>query len=152
MKWINARTKLGVVPVVMVDDEDEEKCLEYTWRVDPKKGYVRSHRPVDGKDETVLIHRLVMGAGKGMVVDHINHDHFDNRKCNLRVCTQQENCMNRLNPVNRNSRSGQPGVSWDAAYNKWKATIYLGKGKRKHVGHFETVEEAVAAREAAKNG
>ncbi len=44
-----------------------------------------------------LLHKLVAEAfigkrPKGLVIDHINGDHFDNRVCNLRYVTNRENC------------------------------------------------------------
>jgi hypothetical protein len=43
----------------------------------------------------VKLHRILSGAAPGLVVDHINHDPLDNRRCNLRVVTQAENVRNR---------------------------------------------------------
>jgi hypothetical protein len=43
----------------------------------------------------VKLHRLIMGNPKGKIVDHINRNQFDNRKCNLRICTQAENNLNK---------------------------------------------------------
>lgn len=40
------------------------------------------------------MHRLITGAGPSEVVDHINHDTLDNRRCNLRVCSHRQNLRN----------------------------------------------------------
>lgn len=45
-------------------------------------------------DKRQYIHRIIMNAPKGLVVDHINHNTLDNRKSNLRICTSTENHRN----------------------------------------------------------
>lgn len=49
---------------------------------------------VAGKNQ-IFLHRLVMDAPAGLVVDHIFHNPLENRKMFLRVCTHQENMQNR---------------------------------------------------------
>lgn len=43
------------------------------------------------------------------------------------------------------SKTGERGVSWSKAKNKWRAAVYVDN-KQKHLGYFSTIEEAVAAR------
>lgn len=57
--------------------------------------------------------------------------------------------MLRTTTVRRNSKSGHTGVFYDAATGKWRAEIML-QGKRRYLGRFPTMEEAVAARDEAK--
>ena len=47
------------------------------------------------KDRKYL-HRIIMNAKKGDVIDHINHDTLDNRRENLRIVTHSENKRNSL--------------------------------------------------------
>lgn len=42
----------------------------------------------------IYLHRWIMNACDEMQVDHINGDTLDNRRANLRVCTQAENACN----------------------------------------------------------
>lgn len=50
----------------------------------------------------VQLHRLITGCPSNLTVDHINHDTLDNRKENLKVCTQAENNLNKgLSPANK---------------------------------------------------
>lgn len=76
-----------------------------------------------------------MNPPEGLVVDHINGNKLDNRRSNLRICTQSQN----LN--GRNTNKGYIGVSWDKFRGKWKANI--GKDYQKiFLGRFDTAEEA----------
>jgi hypothetical protein len=42
------------------------------------------------------MHRLIIGAGDGDLVDHINSDSLDNRRANLRIANSSQNAINRL--------------------------------------------------------
>lgn len=76
-------------------------------------------------------------------IDHINGDRKDNRLVNLRAASRKVNSRNLKQNV-RNT-SGFRGVRYKKAANRWVA--YIGvNGKFKHVGSFETMREAVAAR------
>lgn len=57
--------------------------------------YCRLGCPAKHKDGVrgETIHRIVMGRPAGMVVDHINHNSLDNRKCNLRIISHEENTI-----------------------------------------------------------
>lgn len=78
-----------------------------------------------------------------VVVDHVNGNGLDNRRCNLRVCTPQQNAFN-SKPV-RGSRSKFKGVKYNTACkNKWTARIRIN-GKQVDIGRFETEEEAARA-------
>lgn len=72
----------------------------------------------------------------GKIVDHINRDPSDNRKENLRITDYRGNGMNR--------KDNSFGVYWHKRNNKWIASI-PDNGKRKHIGYFNTKEDAVKA-------
>lgn len=80
-------------------------------------------------------------------MDHINGDPADNRISNLRCVTSSQNKMNTR--VRSDNASGHKGVSWGKSVNKWVARIGVN-GKYKHLGCFESIDEAVAARAAAE--
>ena len=77
------------------------------------------------------------------VVDHINRARDDNRICNLRCVNYSQNA---LNTEYTTSKAKTRGVTYAPP---WKATIQVN-GKRKDLGRFHTLEEAVAARKAAE--
>jgi hypothetical protein len=83
-----------------------------------------------------------------MQVDHINGNTLDNRKENLRICTQNQNGKNRL--LNKNNVSGYKGVTYKKANKLWCAQIVVNYHKM-YLGLFTTAEAAALAyNEAAK--
>lgn len=65
-------------------------------------------------------------------IDHINRNKTDNRIENLRSVTKSQNAMN-MNNVK--------GYSYSKRNNKYESYIMLN-GKKKHLGAFETEQEA----------
>lgn len=81
-------------------------------------------------------------------IDHINGNGLDNRLCNLREVTQQQNVQNIRKPPKHNT-SGFMGVSYYKAGNKYSAHINLN-GKKKHLGYFSEPQIAHQAYLTAK--
>ena len=79
-------------------------------------------------------------------LDHKNMNKSDNRWKNLREANKSQNMANRGSPLNNSS--GLKGVSPYRAGSKygkpWQAGIQKN-GKKIHIGHFATPEEAHAA-------
>ncbi len=95
-------------------------------------------------------HRLawlyVHGMWPPKYIDHINHDTDDNRIANLRDASQSQNlCNARLSKANT---SGVKGVSYDAANNRWRAYVCVGRSQQS-LGRFDTLEAAQTARRNA---
>lgn len=132
-------TKHGVKNTI-IDLEDVDKCKNYRWFfvLDGNTFYSYAHKG----STTIKLHRLIMDAPTKIVVDHINRDGLDNRKINLRLCTQKENIRN--SKLYKNNSSGYKGISF--IRNKWRSRIFI-EGKDKHLGLFDTLEEAITARE-----
>jgi hypothetical protein len=82
---------------------------------------------------------LKLKPGDGKCTDHTNHDGRDNRKINLRICTNNENLRNR--PKNCNNTSGFKGVSWHKRDKKWTAQIQVNF-RLKFLGYFNDRVEA----------
>lgn len=104
---------------------------------------------VDGK--RYCAHRLawlyVHGEFPPDQLDHINRIRTDNRISNLRPATGTENNQNCSK--RSDNTSGVIGVGWHKKCGKWVAHIRLN-GRRKHLGLYDTIEEAAAARASAK--
>ncbi len=130
---------------IFVDDEDYDELNKHTWHINNTGYAIRYLNKEKGKPrKAVLMHRGIMCAPKGMVVDHINHNQTDNQKNNLRVCTHAENLKN------RKSKKGKVvGVYWAKKYNRWETSIGID-GKLIHLGTFQDYEEAVKIRQEAE--
>lgn len=124
MKTILIKVKGGIF--ALIDEEDLELVNKYTWHT-CDKGYPRNR--YYGR-----MHRHIMGNPLGMVVDHINGNKLDNRRQNLRVCTQAQNCRNRSSAAGSTSKF--KGVSWNQRKQRWivsikyyEKTVYIGSYK-----------------------
>lgn len=94
----------------------------------------------------MFMHRLILPPPAGMQVDHINGNKLDNRRENLRLASNAENC--RAARERKVYTNPYRGVSWKAANRKWQAAV-CSDGKRKYLGLFDTPEEARDARNRA---
>lgn len=140
--YVNIRDKWGeIVKRGMIDIEDVDFCKEHIWNI----ARDRITTIIDGK--TKYLHRLIMNCPDDMYVDHINRDTYDNRKSNLRICTNQEN--NRNKGLYSHNTSGVAGVVWDKSRNKWKAQIVVD-GKCIFLGRFIEKEDAIKSRQEAE--
>lgn len=120
----------------IIDLDDVDKAKDIKWCM-THNGYVSN------RHSKQLLHRLVMNCPDDMVIDHINHNRLDNRKSNLRVCTQHQNNINKS--FMSNNTSGVIGVHWNKSNNKWRSRIKYN-GRQIHLGYFNTKEEAIQAR------
>lgn len=131
----------------IIDLEDLEKIRYKKWR--QSYGHIVTG---SGKNQPRLTH-ILMGLNKedGKVVDHIDGNPYNNRKSNLRVCTQGENTLNK-HYMSRNT-SGVIGVSYDRRKDrrkKWVSEIRF-KDRKFHLGTYLYIEEAAYARYVAQN-
>ena len=136
-----AELRLKCGTTVLMDDEDLPRFAGLAWYID-RKGYVARKTNVDKKPgRTVFMHRQVIGAVPGQLVDHVNGNPQDNRSANLRIATLQENGRNMRK---RGGVSSQfKGVTWSKSCGKWQAQIKIVNSKNaKYLGVFECEHEA----------
>lgn len=135
----------------LVDDDDYEHLSQFKWCCNnsAKIAYAVRGTKTKGRRINIKMHRFILGVSDSrIVVDHINHDGLDNRRQNLRLCTQADNMKNTRK--RRGTSSTQKGVSFTPATGRWRAYIWVNK-KRIHLGYFAFEESASAAyNEAAK--
>ena len=118
----------------LIDLGDIEKVGKHRW-YSTEKGYVKSQN-------NLRLHRLVMDATEDYLVDHINRNPLDNRKENLRVCTQAENSRNV--GVSQSNTTGFKGVYFEKLNNKYRARIKYD-GERISLGCFTNAVDAAIA-------
>ena len=116
----------------IIDTEDLEKIKPYYFTLNCN-GYFRNSA------KKIFLHRLITDCPKGLVVDHINHNVLDNRKCNLRVCSQADNMKN----------TKSIGVSFRKDTKKYQAYIHQNN-KKISLGYYVTFEEALKVRKEAE--
>lgn len=127
----------------LVSIEDFWKVKNITWHLN-NNGYVINKTRKDG---TILLSRLIMNPPLDMFIDHRNGDRTNNIRDNLRIATQSENTINHKR--SGYNTSGVTGVSWNKRDKKWEA--YITKNKiRKHLGYFNSFEDAVKVRKEAE--
>lgn len=110
------------------------------------------YRSLSVNDKKYLTHRVIWYLHYGTwpkTIDHINQDRLDNRIENLRECTQSVNVHNKDAPQPYNKTSGRRGVHRHSVNNKWIAQITC-RGKLRHLGSFDSLDEAEQAYLAAK--
>ena len=137
--------------VVLLDDGCGTDVLNVKWRYAKhgnKKGdkhYVSGR--LNGKH--VYLHRLIAGAERGQIVDHINGDTLDNRSANLRIVTASQNMQNRAKPNTGKQTSRFKGVHRVNGSNKFRACIRPERNKIIWMGVFPSEVEAAFAYDVA---
>lgn len=130
--------------VAIIDDEDFRWISQTKWFC--HHGNAETKRTIGGRRVIISMAREIMKCPEGRVVDHINGDKLDNRKTNLRICTQAENTRNR--GMSAHNSSGFKGVTFNKGVKRWIACIRLN-GKNKHLGCFDSPEDAARAYDMA---
>jgi hypothetical protein len=136
----------------IVDPEDFDRLNTYKWHAKrvPGRFYAGRTGPRHkGKPgPVILMHREILDVGRGMVVDHINHDGLDNRKANLRPATLAQNSRNRRKVKTAGHYSKYKGLTWYKSKQKWGAMIMANR-KSKFLGYFDDEVEAARAYDVA---
>lgn len=131
--------------VACVDDADWPLVSPYNWHVlrGRNTNYAVANVVRDGRRSSLLMHRLIAGAGPSQQVDHRDLNGLNNQRGNIRLCTRSQNCSN----ADRRRRStAYKGISLREG--RIYARIQV-EGKTLTLGRFETVEDAARAYDAA---
>lgn len=144
------KAQINIIPLTkgkftIIDAEDYDKVGKWKWCINTNGGAVRT-RKVNSKSKGIQMSRFILNlTNPKLVVDHINGNRLDNRKENLRICTQQQNIWNTRK--RSDNTSGYKGVHFDDVKwrnKKWRAQISYNK-KLIFIGRFETAEQAKQA-------
>lgn len=125
--------------VAIVDDEDYADASQYVWRLQKATNVSRDLEYVvrsAGRGVIVPIHRQIANPKSQQVVDHINGDGLDNRRNNLRVCTNQQNLWNRKAEGWGGSKF--KGVYFEATRSRWVAQLVKNGKKIRRICQSET--------------
>jgi HNH endonuclease len=152
-KYIGGTLTMKSIPltqgkIALVDDGDFEYLNRWKWYAfkNGNEYYAARRGKAKLEKKTVQMHRVIMNVPDGMVIDHINNNGLDNRRDNLRICTNTENRHNqRVSIVNT---TGYKGVSIPRRGRMFRANICLN-GKPIRLGKYRTAEEAARAYDAA---
>lgn len=131
----------------IVDLEDYERVAARKWSLAADNGgthlYAEGHVPGSGQHgRKERLHRFILGAKPGEKVDHRNGDGLDNRRENLRLCTNAENQRN-CKVYSCKRGSAYKGVDRPNGHAGFRARIRID-GKQHHLGYFP--DELSAAR------
>ena len=138
--------KQNVVARFIIDAEDLQKVRYHKWRCDSNYHIITGNS--SNTRPTIYLSRLLMNVtDPNLVVDHINGNPLDNRKFNLRICTQAENKYN--THFMSNSNSHIIGVHWDKERRRWAPEIQKDS-IRIHLGRYKDIEEAKYVRHIAE--
>lgn len=126
-----------------VDDEDYEALIkEGKWSAFDCRGTFYAGRKCSRRG-LIMMARFLVKPAQGLQVDHINGDTLDNQKSNLRAVNRVQNLLNRHN-IAKNNKTGTTGVFRD------KTGGYVVHYRRRYIGYFKNLADAVAARKAVE--
>lgn len=128
--------------VAVIDAVDLDLVRPFHWRVRPHHAGV-FYAVADGST-FLRMHRVILGARSGEIVDHINYDGLDNRRANLRIATRSQST------AHRRSRAGSTSRFMGVSRHKhgWQAAIRCGRTSH-YLGYFRLETEAALAYNAA---
>jgi hypothetical protein len=129
------RIPLGDGLYAYVDAADYEWLSQWTW------SSVNGYAARNEKGKLIYMHRQIMQAKPGRIVDHTNHNKLDDTRANLRDCSAHENQRNQRKK--RGSFSRYKGVGYSKDRGKWYGQIKK-MGRDIWLGYF--AEEIDAAR------
>ncbi len=146
--WPFRKIDLGEEEWTIVDPDVYYRLGNCNWYLVGKQDRLYAARNIKavGSIIQVRLHREIMNAPKGLLVDHKNGNGLDNRRDNLRLATHTQNMHNCRK--RKNATSKYIGVWLDKKRNVWESVIG-NEGKKIYLGRFETEIEAAKAYDAA---
>jgi hypothetical protein len=127
---------LRMATVVFFDAEETPNLVNARWHLLKSRTCKRYATTVRSPD-SVLMHRMLVGAKPGQFVGHVNGDGLDNRKSNLRLCSHSQNMANR-----RKSKSAKHSSYLGVYLTKGRWTAELKKAGKKHRRYCPSEAEA----------
>lgn len=131
------KINLGNGLFALIDNNDYDLISKYSWHITTGNYAATSYN-----NTTLHMHVLIMNPPEDKVVDHRDGHRLDNRKHNLRICSQAQNTRNRRK--HNKSSSEFIGIHWNNSKNKWITNISYNYNKIL-LGWFDDEEKAARA-------
>lgn len=127
---------------VEIDEEDYDRVMQHAWSYCGKINNTYPTTSINNKN--IALHRFILNAIKGQIIDHIDRNRLNNKKNNLRFCTNTQNQWNSCKQ--KNNTTGYKGVTIFKRNKKkpYYSQIWVNK-KNIYLGYFKTKEEAYEA-------
>jgi len=143
---VDAHIELSQGLFAIVDAADEVWAQQWKWHAHRSSKGTWYARRNASKGHIVIMHRALLGAPRGMDVDHKNRNGLDNRRANLRLASRGQNMANQRKAPGGTSR--YKGVCWDSDRQAWNAKIQSDR-KTINLGRFANESDAANAYNAA---
>lgn len=127
--------------IATVSDEDYDYLLDFNWYL--SGNYAYRFKEIMLPMHLEVVTRMGLKVNLGMLIDHEDRNTLNNQRNNLRILTPSQNNYNSKIP--KDNTSGFKGVSFNIRKRKWAAYIVVRR-KQIHLGYFNELENAVAAR------
>jgi hypothetical protein len=124
----------------VIDLEDIEKVNKLKW-------YSNSHNYVTSTTDKIALHKYLLNNYINLI-DHIDNNPLNNRKCNLRIANKSHNAFNVIK-LRTNNTSGITGVYYNKLINKWIAAITVNN-ETIILGSFYNIDDAKQIRKLAE--
>ena len=141
---------LGEGRFTIVDPLRFYELNKFHWTIDGRDDCIYAVRHVvfaDRGSRTLRMHREIMKAAPGVMIDHRNINTLDNRIANLRPATRAQNMHNRRK-VRRKTTSPFIGVHLEKDRNLFRVNI-SHRGKKLYIGRFANEIDAARAYDRA---
>lgn len=129
---------------VAIVDDDYERFGSHRWRWLPANkgkggtGYAVRSATTDGQRRIIYMHREIVAAPPGLLVDHRDFNALNNQRANLRVCTRSESAAH---------RKGWSGHRYKGVLHRRAGRWEVRVGNQ-YIGVFPTEEAAACAYDA----
>jgi len=114
---------------LLISEEDLLLVSDYRIHYEKTNGYYRLYK----KGKWIYLHRFLLNAKPGEIVDHIDRNKHNHLRSNLRIVSKSLNCYNKT-VINKNGR----GIYYDKSGNRWRACISF-KNKNLKLGSFKDI-------------
>lgn len=141
MKKIALGGKKGKGLFAIVDDEDYEEGIKYSWHLSMSgniKYACTTIKDSNRQKKNLFLHRLIMKPKSDEIIDHIDGDGLNNLRKNLRICTYKENSRNIHVAI---GMSKYRGVSY-ATKDAWKVSIINDNDESEYLGTYTDEKDA----------